>query len=55
MSRRGPCLPRLSPEVHVREVSAGYRAQHADTERNGTREARLRSPGRGSVARISRR
>jgi hypothetical protein len=38
----------------MREVSAGYGAQHADTEWNGTREARLRSPGRGSVVRISR-
>ncbi len=47
MSRRRPCLPRLSPEVHVREVSAGYRAQHADTETNGTREARLRGPWSG--------
>ena len=33
----------------------GVGAQHADTEWNGTREARLSSSGRSSVARISRR
>ena len=30
------------------QVSAGYGAQHACTERDGTREARLRGPGRGT-------
>jgi hypothetical protein len=55
MSRRRPCLMRPCPEVYVSQVSAGYGAQHADTERNETREARLRGPGRGSVTRISRR
>ena len=39
----------------MRWVSAGYGAQHACTETNGTRETRLRSPGRGSAARISLR
>jgi hypothetical protein len=47
MSRRRRCPVRSSPETYAQRSSAGYGAQHADTERNETREARLRRPVSG--------
>ena len=51
----GHVLMRPSPEAYAHGSRRGMGRSTRDTERNGTREARLRSPRRGSAARISRR
>ena len=55
MSRRRRNLLRKGPEQNAWWVPPGYGARHVSKERCGTGEARLRSPGRGKAARISRR